>query len=610
MGRDWKSDLASRFNVEVPRKEQPQKSYGGNYKNNKGNNSNKTKVNIVPVASYNFIKLNDRVLLPPLGKMIAENKEQDIQQTYKDFLLSDTKYSGYFDVKLKNITPLFINDEGVFFNDGEDTCIPGSSLRGCLKNAYKIITSGTMKTGDDGDVTDKTLYYRSFASGCSKFNKLYNDNITQKVDGKDRAITKAGYLVRRKNEYFILPAAWKAVRGDSYTVNRKDAPCAQWEDNCVNVFTGFMNKKKHYYRISAPDFDTRYTVSEKLYKSYLDDKNRKGLNLLADKRALYGAKDSRLAARFRENGYDYAVPCFYVEDKDEVVHFGAGPYYRIPYKQSIGEHIPAYLKADDVDFAAAVFGNKEYWGSRVYFENMYLENNDAEFLTPNIMKPLLGAKPTSFQNYLQPNQKNEAMHWDEDTQIRGYKMYWHRHCEWMYQGMKKINENVTKKIAPLKKDKIFTGKIRFENLDAVELGALAKLFAFGENPDYCYKLGMGKPLGMGSVNITAKLYLRDKNYYTRLFDGESFACGLQGHDKDYFIAEFDKYVQDNLTKSSYKLYQERMEELSLIMSMEHMRSNGWNKKTDYLSVDDGDGKKCVNYRIPLPDIKAVTGTKK
>lgn len=576
----------------------------GNCVNNKRDNNNKSKINCIPVASYNFVKLNDRVLLPPLGKMIAENKERDIQQTYKDFLLSDNKYSGYFDVTLRNITPLFINDEGVFFNDGKDICIPGSSLRGCLKNAYKIITSGTMKTCVDGDVVDKTLYYRSFASGCSKFKELYNYNMTQKINGKDRVITKAGYLVKRKNEYFIHPATWKAVRVNSYTANPKNAPCIKWEDKCVNVFTGFMNKKKHYYNISGPDFDTRYAVSEKLYKSYLDDKNRKGLNLLADERTLYGVRDSKLAARFRENGYDYAVPCFYVEDNGEVLHFGAGPYYRIPYKQSIGNHIPACLKADDVDFTSAVFGNKEYWGSRVYFENMYLANNDAEFLPPNIMKPLLEAKPTSFQNYLQPNQKNEAMHWDEDAQIRGYKMYWHRHCEWIYQGTKKV----TKKTAPLKKDKLFTGKIRFENLDAVELGALAKLFAFGENPSYCYKLGMGKPLGMGSVNITAKLYLRDKNYYTRLFDDESFTCGLQEHDKDYFIAEFDKYVKDNLT--SYELYQERMEELRIIMSMEHMRSNGWNKRTDYLSVDDGDGNKCVNYRIPLPDIKAVVGTKK
>lgn len=574
----------------------------GNCVNNKRDNNNKSKINCIPVASYNFVKLNDRVLLPPLGKMIVENKEQDIQQTYKDFLLSDTKYSGYFDVKLKNITPLFINDKGVFFNDGKEVCIPGSSLRGCLKNAYKIITSGTMKTGVDGDVTDKTLYYRSFASACSKFKELYNYNMTQKRDGKEKSIAKPGFLVKIKNNYFIYPA--QQGTNKNKVDMPEQVPCVKWNNEDAYIYTGKIYKESHCYCIKDPNFKTRYQVSEKIYRSYIGDNNRKRLDLLKALIKTNKNNDKKILNDFYKNRCEFVVPCFYVEDNGEVLHFGAGPYYRIPYKQSIGDHIPACLKADDVDFTAAVFGNKEFWGSRVYFENMYLANNDAEFLPPNIMKPLLEAKPTSFQNYLQPNQKNEAMHWDEDAQIRGYKMYWHRHCEWIYQGTKKV----TKKTAPLKKDKLFTGKIRFENLDAVELGSLAKLFAFGENPSYCYKLGMGKPLGMGSVNITAKLYLRDKNYYTRLFDDESFTCGLQEHDKDYFIAEFDKYVKDNLT--SYELYQERMEELRIIMSMEHMRSNGWNKRTDYLSVDDGDGNKCVNYRIPLPDIKAVVGTKK
>lgn len=613
MGNDWKNTLAANFNVAVPKEETPQRnfSYKGSKKNSgKENSINKQKGTQVPTAPYNFVKLNDKVLLSPLGKMIAESEKQDIQSIYKDFMASAKKYSGYFEVSLRNLSPLFINDQDVFFNDGDKICIPGSSLRGCLKNTFKVITNGTMKIGTDGDITDKNLYYRSFASGYRKLRDLYKDNITQKIDGKDKAITKAGFLVRLKNEYYIHPANLKAVKGNSYNVSPQNAPCVEWEDNCVNVFTGRINNKKHYYRITSPNFNIKYTVSENLYLSYKDDGNRKGLDLINDKDARNGIKNSTLANKFFEYGYDYVVPCFYVEDKGEVLHFGAGPYYRLPYKKSIGEHVPTALKGNEIDFAAAVFGNKEYWGSRVYFENMFLTDNNPVFLPKNWMRPLLGANPTSFQNYLVANNKNEAMHWDENAEIRGYKMYWHRHCEWMQKDGEKINKNVSKEIAPLEKNRVFEGKVRFESLDAVELGALAKLFAFGEDESCCYKMGMGKPFGMGSVNIKAKLYLREDDYYTKLFAEDSFSSGIKEYDKEQFIDAFNQYVKENLSQESYRIYQERMQELTLIMSTKNMLGNGWNKKTEYISIADKEGMNLVNKRIPLPDINTVVGKKK
>lgn len=60
----------------------------------------------------------------------------------------------------------------------------------------------------------------------------------------------------------------------------------------------------------------------------------------------------------------------------------------------------------------------------------------------------------------------------------------------------------------------FKFKIRYENLTENELGAL--LFVL-KLPDGCaHKIGMGKPLGLGSVKITLKLYSskRSKRYST------------------------------------------------------------------------------------------------
>ena len=111
-----------------------------------------------PTAPYNFVKLNDVVVSAPFSEKLNPGEEQ---QAYKEFLTGkEAKYSGYFEIEVENIRPLFINNgNDEFFSDGVNYLIPGSSLRGAIKNYFKIITNGTMRTGDDGDVTDLSLIH-------------------------------------------------------------------------------------------------------------------------------------------------------------------------------------------------------------------------------------------------------------------------------------------------------------------------------------------------------------------------------------------------------------------------------------------------------------------
>ena len=142
---------------------------------NKSNNNFKNyNIDAVPTAPYNFVRLNDKVIQPPLAEFILNKKDK--KQGYKDFMATGEKYSGYFDVEIKNITPLYIGGVEGAFSDGKNYCIPGSSLRGCLKNIFKIITNGNMKIGTSGDVDviDRVLYYRSFASTYSKLKDIQN----------------------------------------------------------------------------------------------------------------------------------------------------------------------------------------------------------------------------------------------------------------------------------------------------------------------------------------------------------------------------------------------------------------------------------------------------
>ena len=119
-----------------------------------------------PTTPYNFVPLNDVVLHPPLYEYVKGYTDNvGMQKGYKEFLLADKKYSGYCEVDIENITPLYIaGEDKKFFSDGKNLCIPGSSLRGCLKNIFKIITNGTMRVDKENpDITDKILYVRNLA---------------------------------------------------------------------------------------------------------------------------------------------------------------------------------------------------------------------------------------------------------------------------------------------------------------------------------------------------------------------------------------------------------------------------------------------------------------
>lgn len=77
---------------------------------------------------------------------------------------------------------------------------------------------------------------------------------------------------------------------------------------------------------------------------------------------------------------------------------------------------------------------------------------------------------------------------------------------------------MTKKMTPFKAGNRFTGKIRFKNLSAVELGALMMIFDLDGTTNSAYKIGMGKPFGFGSVRITPTLFVESDNAYSELFD--------------------------------------------------------------------------------------------
>lgn len=571
-------------------------------------------------APYNFIPLGKEVILPPLHSYIQHWKDvREVQKEYADYIVKEGLYSGYFDIRLTNKTPLYIQDDkGKLFRNGTCVCIPGSSMRGSIKNVFKIITGSAFRDGDNPDFTNRRLYYRSMASGLKSLRESYvNEMVTVEGTGKGmhtKSNALPGFLVKEGKQFFVCPAKVKVTKRGSEEP-RYECGKIRWIGSSydrVEIHTGWMRNKKHFYTIYSPQWDVKISVPDDVIRDYVSDTTRRGTSLLEPGTLEKIPLQKKIGVK--AHGFMYVAPCFYMERSGQIQHFGAGPYYRIPYKSTIANKVPGALRKAPLDFTDALFGYKEYWASRVQFEDLYLEQRGGGEQYPETdVKALMTPNPTSFQFYLQAPH-GDTRHWDEDSTVRGYKMYWHGEPDWKKTVQSTANEKVDRKMAPLKENHVFTGKVRFRNISAEELGALAFLFALGNEADVGFKLGMGKPLGLGIVTIESTLYLQDKDYYAQLFDDKGFARKESAEGMEHFIQSFEAYVTKQIGKNAaaYNAYLNSLASLyrMLDMSYSQEKAGHWKKLTRPIAPVNGkvgnkeDGK-LLNKRIPLGTVTDV-----
>jgi CRISPR-associated protein (TIGR03986 family) len=274
-------------------------------------------------------------------------------------------------------------------------------------------------------------------------------------------------------------------------------------------------------------------------------------------------------------------PLFYLLDDagKNVIFFGPTMMFRLPYSRSVWALIPDQLRQPlDVDFGDALFGfvreknhfnpkhplpnqgkKERAYSSRVRVsdgtlteqyppERLWLRGSERLACAPRILST---PKPTSFQHYLiqeNPVRPVELSHYDSPTQnaegaekghrtfIRGSKRYWPQGdkraeevCETLPRPQLEASTQHTL-FQPLRSGVSFRFHVYFENLSSEELGALCwALHPVGDaGRTYWHQLGMGKPLGMGAVTLTATLHLnRRKERYGSLFSGDGWTTGYE-----------------------------------------------------------------------------------
>ncbi|NOT61926.1 MAG: TIGR03986 family CRISPR-associated RAMP protein [Acidobacteria bacterium] len=364
-----------------------------------------------------------------------------------------------------------------------------------------------------------------------------------------------------------------------------------------------------------------------------------------------------------EGGLEDGAPVFYVAAKDGgVFWFGHTPNFRIPARNEKGElatvrdFIPKSLRqpnedkqVTEPDLAEAIFGwiDEKSEGTptkliktdkgdkleftaragRVSFSDArYASHTNGVWYSVAPIKPapLSGPKITTFQHYLvqdktqghDPDLRGSLAHFSTPgNEIRGHKLYWHKGDAKVPLADDKTKESQLTRIEPVKAGVRFGFRVHFENLRDYELGALAWALTLpgAAGKSYCHKLGMGKPLGMGAVKLTAKLHLTERRErYARLFDSDRLAAGASEANAETLIkltTDFEHFVLKQVAPETAKLAE--VPRIQMLLAMLEWRewNAQWADRTRYLLIEHPQLGNEYKDRPVLPDPLAVSGVK-
>jgi len=426
------------------------------------------------------------------------------------------------------------------------------------------------------------------------------------------------------------------------------------------VCSGWIGGKCMHWVVGPPD-DLRLELHDGVIENYKNDVGR-------DKKA-------NLLDKFKKDSQK-KVPCFYIEKDGKVFSFGQTGFFRLAFKQKLSDLIPGTMKdKNTLDIAEAIFGNESEFPGRVFFEDIFLEPGQDDVMAEETIIKVLGKpSPTTFQHYLEQNLKEIIQdgnnykgikHYNtKGARLRGNKCYWHKSNNlgnWEESKLSFDNEQLhklmadnnierkdfekalasedrksvvsLKKLSPELKQvfinavgryetqhskikyvntgKTFSGRLRFENLTNVELGAL--LFSL-QLPQGClFKLGMGKPLGLGSVHISSALHLSNrKERYEDLFsEWEQEVPAVDKDEKDIpdFKSNFEKYVLGKLGETSLTSLWDtsRLKELAIMLNYQKGIELETAGETRYLEIDrkkgeqrQGENEYKQRHILPIP----------
>ena len=490
-------------------------------------------------------------------------------------------------------------------DDIQRPVIPGSSLRGMVRSLVEIVGYGKVKW-----VPQTPLIFRAVGDPTS-LGTYYRERFMH--EDKSRYFTpkvRAGYMRHIRGEWFIQPA--KIIQNTTFArIRRKDIPknLPRWHSskNAHRIWVRLGDYA--YQKVRGGFIHVRYcpvleavnqptqgyqeavlAVSGKMNKKQREavifppDETAELLPLTDEQIFLYREQITQEQQRLLgKNGVlkDYQ-PVFYLIENGKVIFFGHTWLFRLPYERSPLDIVPESLRDEIlIDLAESIFGSipnqkrKSGWSGRVFFTDAVCEPNQSSVWDSGVVIPkiLSSPKPTTFQHYLTQQEpdpvdsgkrtRDGRIKWElrldhyaspppHPTTLRGHKLYWHKGARPDFAEPEPVNwqqDTQHTQIKPVRPGVRFRFRVYFENLSEVELGALLWVLDLPEK--HYHKIGMGKPLGLGAVEIRSRLILTDRQArYQRLFAEEGWATAEhEENDLDQFKEAFEHYVLQRMDKS-------------------------------------------------------------
>ena len=456
----------------------------------------------VTKAPYNFIPFSDQVIC-------RYSRAEDLpgHDTLDPKLLS-----GEIHLTLTADTPVCVggdkknrSDRGARPAKAADGSyqIPGSTLRGLIRENMQILSLGLVRPGVDFE--NIRMYYRDFASGrdaVSSDLRRYYRGVAQNAKG--------GYLCRTGKYTLCI----RPVFGQVLRLRRSDPLAAPWKEyyafqnqvwfkadgetvteiygerrpGCrpgVLMSPGRMQRQNSLYLFPEEDRKAPpIPISEEEELSYLDDFKRKYTTLKGD----------RSFWNLPKVGEKKAV--FYIR-RDGFTSFGVSKYLRIGYKYPLSHGLPqSYREVQEpfLDYPNSILGFAGKTGcyrSRVQVGDLKAKGDPVPMEPVTII--LASPKPTFQAAYVAGGGNYNR----DNFQLGGYKQYWLK--DPVLTGAE-IRSNVGTQMQPLPRGTQFSGVIRYRNLHPDELGLLLWCLRLDEG---CFQsVGMGKPYGYGRVKVS------------------------------------------------------------------------------------------------------------
>ncbi len=481
-------------------------------------------------SPYNFVPLSPFILTPNWASTV--DQDHPLQQGL----------CGELDIEITTHTPLCVGGNQTpssatsagqvhFFKTPEQIpAIPGSSLKGMLRQVMSIATFGHFN-----QVENKKLSVRDI----SKSNNFYLNTVIL-----PRA--QAGWLRFNNGQWQLTRCQFTRVHQASiiehFGLQEREWKEAKIIQTRYSLLKGVqpvqfdLEKHKHHVEGIAerlgqgvtqghlvvtgqpgPD----YTKPNAKKWEFIFYNSTETINVpqqtVADFLFVHDTDDQSPWAYWKDKtGSDQGVPVFWhpaAADKNQPKSMGLARMYRLAYDNSLHDAInntsARHQTTSQADMAALIFGlsdddvesSRPSARGRINIGLALAQNPGALEWTDKTV--LLGPKPGFYPAYIRQDFSSNKYHtlMDRSPELAGWKRYPIKSYQMQSPQGKSNSEKAFVRLETLPEHSAFKAKIRFHNLLPVELGAILWCLDLGEKPNLRHSLGMGKPFGLGQVNI-------------------------------------------------------------------------------------------------------------